>query len=52
MVPTQRKRHLVVWVTLAILLPILVFWAFSVIPQTATQDKLYQEPAPTIQSNQ
>jgi len=42
MTPTLRKRHRLVWLVLAIALPLLLVLALLSIPQPAVQDKLYQ----------
>ena len=46
MVPAQRKRHLIIWTILAIVLPILFILSIMVIPKMVHQDQLYQEQTP------
>ncbi len=45
MIHTLRKRHRMIWLVLAIALPVLYLLAISVIPEKVTQEKLYQQPA-------
>lgn len=42
MTPTLRKRHRLVWLLLAIALPVLFVLALLSIPQPVMQDTLYQ----------
>jgi len=52
MTPSLRKRHRVIWLILALLLPLLFGLAIWSIPKDAVQEKLYQstssisQPAP------
>lgn len=43
MTPTLRKRHFQIWLTLAVIMPILFVLAVLVIPQPVYQDTLYQD---------
>ena len=43
--PTLRKRHRLIWLILAIALPLLFVAALMVIPKKVNQEKLYQAPA-------
>ena len=45
MTPSLRKRHLLIWLVLAILMPVLFVAAILVSPEPAYQEELYQEPA-------
>ena len=40
MVPSLRKKHRLIWIILAVLLPVLFVAAVLVIPQPVYQDKL------------
>ena len=42
MTPSLRKRHRIIWMLLAIVLPLLFLAAVLSIPEKATQEKLYQ----------
>ena len=42
MTPTVRRNHRVIWIILAIALPILLFMAYSAIPEKAIQKELFQ----------
>ncbi len=52
MTPDLRKRHRLIWIVLAVILPVLFVLAVLVIPkQPAVQDTLYQAPAKTQSTN-
>lgn len=41
--PALRKRHRIVWLLFAIVLPVLFIIAICNIPEKATQEKLFQK---------
>ena len=45
--PTLRKRHRIIWIIIAVVLPLLFITAIMVIPKKVKQEKLYQTPAKT-----
>ena len=45
MIPSLRKRHRRMWLSLAFGMPLLFVAAIADIPQPVHQDKLYQAPA-------
>ncbi len=51
MIPAQRKRHRIIWLVFAILLPILFVLTVLVIPKPVTQPELYQESPLQLNSN-
>lgn len=46
MAPFLRKRHLMFWLILAIILPILFILSIMTIPEPVYQEQLYQSAAP------
>jgi hypothetical protein len=50
MVPSLRKKHRLIWIALAVLLPFLFVAALLVIPQPVYQDELPQSIAEPDQS--